>query len=260
MAEEQAGFRAGRSTVEQIFSLRLIAEKYTELQEHELYLVFIDFKKAFDRVPHEVMWRIMEHYGMQPKIVALLRELYNRAESAVIVGQDTTGWFKQTVGVRQGCILSPDLFNLCLEHIMRAALDKREEENAGAKIGGLVLNNLRFADDISLIAEQLQQAQALLESIDKEALRYGQEISDTKTEWMRVRREADERNEQILLPLQEVTSFKYLGGTITTNCDTVKDISIRTATALKVMSDLDKTWKDKNKDETISSTHFTDRT
>jgi hypothetical protein len=99
------------------------------------------------------------------------------------------------------------------------------------------------------LTEQLQQAQALLESVDKEALRYGQEISDTKTEWMRVRREADKRNEQILLrekPLQEVTSFKCLGGTITTNCDTVKDISIRTATALKVMSDLDKAWRDKN--------------
>ena len=64
MSEEQADFRPSRGTIEQIFSLRLLAEKYTELKDGELYIVFIDFKKAFDKVCHEAMWRIMYQYGM----------------------------------------------------------------------------------------------------------------------------------------------------------------------------------------------------
>jgi len=90
MAEEQAGFRPSRGTIEQIFSLRLIAEKYNELQHGELYWIFIDFKKAFDRVCHEAMWRILYHYGMQPKLIKLLEDLYKRTQSAVIGGHDIT--------------------------------------------------------------------------------------------------------------------------------------------------------------------------
>ena len=101
----------------------MLAKKYTELQNGELYFVFIDFKKAFDRLWHESMWRIMENYGFKPKLIALLENLYKRIESAVIVDHDIFDWFKQTVGVRQSCIMSPDLFNLYLEHILRVALD-----------------------------------------------------------------------------------------------------------------------------------------
>ena len=135
MSEEQAGFRPSRGTIEKIFLLRLLAEKYTELQGGELYFIFIDFKKAFDRVWHEAMWKIMHHYGLSPKLIALLENLYKRAESAVIVGQDITDWFKQTVGVRQGCIVSPDLFNLYLEHILRVALSSLSEAENNNKDG-----------------------------------------------------------------------------------------------------------------------------
>jgi hypothetical protein len=132
------------------------------MQDGELYMIFIDFKKAFDRVWHEAMWKIMRHYGLQPRLIGLLEDLYGRTESAVIVGHDITEWFKQTVGVRQGCIMSPDLFNLYLEHIMRASLDGLEHEMVGASIGGVRLNNLRFADDIDLIAEQLEQTSSAI--------------------------------------------------------------------------------------------------
>ena len=83
MAEEQAGFRIGRGTIEQIFAIRLLAEKHLALQDKELYMVFIDFKKAFDRVWHEGLWRILHHYGVHPKIVELIKNLYSRTTSAV---------------------------------------------------------------------------------------------------------------------------------------------------------------------------------
>lgn len=250
MAEEQAGFRPSRGTIEQIFSLRLLAEKYIELQDGELYIIFIDFMKAFDRVWHEVLWAILQHYGLQPKLIGLLEDLYKRTESAVIVGHDITEWFKQSVGVRQGCIMSPDLFNLYLEHIMRLALDELTQEEVGASIGGRRLNNLRFADDIGLIAETLTKAQQLINRVDEISTKFGQAIHNKKTEWMRAR-PTPKKNEliehvDILLkgePLTEVKTFKYLGANISSHGDCMPDIRIRTATALSSMGDLQKTWK-----------------
>jgi hypothetical protein len=207
------------------------------------------------------MWKIMHHYGLSPKLIALLENLYKRAESAVIVGQDITDWFKQTVGVRQGCIVSPDLFNLYLEHVLRVALsslndaennnyDDGEDEhrdNAGASIGGRRVNNLRFADDIALISTTLQEAQKLLDKVSLTSDRYGQEISQAKTEWMRARPKAEAiRKELIKLngePLKQVETFKYLGANIAANGDCTQDIRIRTSTALRSMADLSKTWR-----------------
>ena len=113
----------------------------------------------------------------KPKLIKLLGDLYKRTESAVIVSHHNTKWFKQTVG----CIMSPDLFNLYLEHIMRVALDGLDD--IGAKIAGQRLNNLRFADDIGLSSKTLVQAKALLDRVDKESGRFGQEISAIKTKY-----------------------------------------------------------------------------
>ena len=180
MAEEQAGFRTERGTIEQIFSLRLIAEKFLAQQDKELYMIFIDVKKAFDRVWHQGLWKILHHYGIHPKLINLMENMYKRTQSAVRVGNNMTEWFKQLIGVRQGCILSPDLFNIYLEHIMREALE--EIESSEISINGRNISNLRFADDISLLAELSSQAQQLLERVDKVSSKYGQEISETKTE------------------------------------------------------------------------------
>ena len=117
-----------------------------ESQNGELVNVFIDFKKAFDRVWHTGLLRVLQHYNVRRKLVSLIQSLYSRAVSAVRVGSDVSGWFNQTVGVRQGCILSPDLFNVFLEHILNEALIAWE---SGARINGRCVSNLRFADDRS---------------------------------------------------------------------------------------------------------------
>ena len=140
IAEEQAGFRAGRSTTEQIFSLRILCEKYLQHQQN-LYHVFIDFKKAFDRVWHEALWATMRKYNITASIIQAIENRYDKARSAVLFNGNTREWFRTTVRVRQGGLLSPTLF---LERIMCEALDDHE---GSVSIGGRLITNLRFADD-----------------------------------------------------------------------------------------------------------------
>ena len=111
IAEEQAGFRAGRSTTEQIFNLRILCEKYLKHQQN-LYHVFIDFKKAFDRVWHAALWATMREYNIIANLVRTIEQLYDKATSAVQMNGSIGEWFRTTVGERQGCLLSPTLFNI----------------------------------------------------------------------------------------------------------------------------------------------------
>ena len=113
IAEEKAGFRGGRSTTVQIFNLRILREKYLQHQQ-DLYQVFIDFKKAFDRVWHAAMWTTMKRYNISINLIQVIKNLYNKDTSAVLFNSSIGDWFRTTVGVRQGCLLSPTLFNIFL--------------------------------------------------------------------------------------------------------------------------------------------------
>ena len=97
-AEEQAGFRAGRSTTEQIFNLRILCEKYVKHQQH-LYHVFIDFKNAFDGVWHTALWANMKKYNISANLIRVIKNLYDKATSAVLFKSNIGGWFRTTVGV-----------------------------------------------------------------------------------------------------------------------------------------------------------------
>ena len=116
IAEEQAGFRAGRSTTKLIFNLRILCEKYLYHQE-DIYHVFIDFKKAFDWVWHAALWATMKKYNISTNLIRVIKNLYDKATSAVFFNSSIGDWFRTTVGVRQGCLLSPILFNIFLERM-----------------------------------------------------------------------------------------------------------------------------------------------
>ena len=146
----QAGFRKGRGTRDQIANIRWIIEKAREFQKN-IYFCFIDYAKDFECVHHNKLWKILKEMGIPDHLTWLLRNLYAGQEATVRTGHGTPDWFQIGKGVCQGCILSPCLFNLHAEYIMRNA--GLEEAQAGIKISRRNINNLRYADDTTLMAE-----------------------------------------------------------------------------------------------------------
>ena len=125
-------------------------EKAREFQKN-IYFCFIDYAKAFDCVDHNELRKILKEMGLSDHLTCLLRNLYADQEATVRTGHGTTDWFQIGKGVCQGCILSPCLFNFYAEYNMRNA--GLEEAHAGLKIAGRNINNLRYADDPTLLAE-----------------------------------------------------------------------------------------------------------
>ena len=158
LPDVQDGFRKARGTWDQIANIRRIIEKAKEFQKN-IYLCFIDYAKAFDCVDHYKLWKILKEMGIPDHLTCLLRNLYVGQEATVRTGHGTTDWFQIGKGVRQGCILSPCLFNLCAEYIMRHA--GLEETQAGIKIAGRNINNLSYTADTSLMAEREEELKSL---------------------------------------------------------------------------------------------------
>ena len=125
-------------------------EKVREFQK-DIHFCFIDYAKAFDCVDHNKLWKILKEMGIPDHLTCLLRNLYAGQEATVRTGHGTTDWFQITNAVPQGCILSACLFNLYAEYIMRNT--GLEEGQAGIKIAGRNINNLRYADDTILMTE-----------------------------------------------------------------------------------------------------------
>ena len=117
LPDVQAGFRKGRGTRNQIADICCIIQKAREFQKNS-YFWFIDYTKAFDCVDHNKLWKILKEMGIPDNLTSFLRNLYAGQEAAVRNGRGTTDWFQIGQGIRQGCILSPCLFNFCAEYIM----------------------------------------------------------------------------------------------------------------------------------------------
>ena len=141
LPDVQAGVRKSKGTRDQIAKIHWIMEKAREFQKN-IYFCFIDYAKAIDCVDHNKLWKILKEMGIPDYLICLLRNLFAGQEATVRTGHGTTDWFHTGKGVRQGCILSPCLFNLYAEYIMQNA--RLDEAQAEIKIAGRNINNLRY--------------------------------------------------------------------------------------------------------------------
>ena len=139
--------------------------------EKNIHFCFIDYVKAFDCVDHNKLWKILKEMEIPDHLTCLLRNLYADQDAIVRTGHEKTDWFQIGRGVRQGCILSPRLFNLYAEYIMRnAGLD---EAQAVIKTAGRNINNLRYADDTTLMAESEEELKSPLMKVKEESEKVG---------------------------------------------------------------------------------------
>ena len=181
LPDVQTGFRKGRRTRDHIANIRWIIKKAREFPKN-IYFCFIDYAKAFDCVDHNKLWKILKEMGIPDHLNCLLRNLYGGQEATVRTGHGTTDWFQIGKGVCQDCILSLCLFNLYAEYIMRHA--GLEEAQAEIKIAGRNINNLRYADDTTLMAESEDELKSLLMKMKEENEKVGLKLNIQKTKTM----------------------------------------------------------------------------
>ena len=172
LPDVQAGFR------DQIANIRWIIEKAREFQKN-IYFCFIDYAKAFDCVDHNKLWKILQEMGIPDHLTCLLRNLYAGHKATVRTGHGTIDWFEIKKGIREGCVLSPCLFNFYAEYIMQNA--ELDEAQAGIKIAWRNINNLRYADDTTLMAASEEELKSLLMKVKVESEKVGLKLNIQKT-------------------------------------------------------------------------------
>ena len=215
-------------------------EKAREFQKN-IYFCFIDYVKAFDYVDHNKLWNILKEMGIPDHLTRLLRNLYAGQEATVRTGYETIDWFQIGKGVHQGCILSPCLFNVYAEYIIwNAGL---EEAQAGIEIAGRNINNLRYADDNTLMAEN-EELKSLLMKVKVESEKVGLKLNIQKTKIMAsgpiTSWEIDGE------AVETVSDFIFGGSKITADGDCSHEIKRRLLLERKVMTNIDSILKSRD--------------
>ena len=215
LPDVQAGFGKGRGIKDQIVNIHWIIKKAREFQKN-ICFCFIDYAKAFDCVDHNKLWKILKEMGIPDHLTCLLRNLYAGHEATVRTAHETTDWFQIGKGLNQGCILSPCLFNLYAEYIMRSA--GVDEAQAGIKNAWRNISNLRFADDMTLMAESEEELESLLMKV-KECEKAGLKLSIQKMKIMAWGPITSWQTDG-----ETVTDFIFLGSKITADGDCSHEI------------------------------------
>jgi endonuclease/exonuclease/phosphatase family metal-dependent hydrolase len=243
LRKQQAGFRAGRSCIDQINTLRMIFEQSMELNS-PLYVVFVDYQVAFDSLDRDCIWIALRNCGLPDKLINVIKSLYNGFKCSVLHDGQLSDPFTPCSGVRQGCVLSPLLFLVVLDEVMHNALD-------GAKRGILwnltdTLEDLDFADDIALLSHKFSDMQSKVDSLMEESSKVGLRPNTSKTKEMRLNNRSSESFKINGADIETVDDFTYLGSVVAADGGTPKDISSRINKARATFSKLKNIWRDNN--------------
>ena len=239
LRDQQAGFRKNRSCTDQIATLRVILEQSLEWNS-SLYINFIDYEKAFDSVDRQMLWKLLRHYGVPQKLVDIIRSSYEGLTCRVVHGQQTTEAFPVQTGVRQGCLLSPFLFLLAIDWIMKMSTETKR--NGIQWTLWKQLDDLDFADDLALLSHSQQQMQDKTTEVAKYSACIGLNIHRGKSKVLKVNGTSDS---PIMLAgecIEEVESFTYLGSIVDRQGGTEADIKVRTGKARTAFNQLKNVW------------------
>lgn len=257
--ESQTGFRKNRGCSDMIFTLRQLQEKCVE-QNQPFYACFVDFSKAFDTVPRNMLWKILEKFGCPPNLLHLVQSLHNNTQACVSVNGEQSDAFSVTIGTRQGCVLAPTLFNIFLTAVLEIAfcdyvggvyiryrtdggLHNLSRFRATSKLKYTVVQHALYADDCALVACNPEDLQDAINRLATSSSRFGLKINLSKTEIM-----ARPLNANITLPnffigdstIKSTDSFKYLGSVLCHDGNLDLEVNNRIAAASRAFGSLRK--------------------
>ena len=237
--QEQAGFRSGRGTSEQIFALRNILEQCQEWQA-PVYINFVDFSKAFDCIIRERLWDIMRQYGIPDIFIRTFKALYHQSSSCVTEGGRFSSWFEVKSGVRQGCPMSGFIFVLIMDWVMRHTNNRRR--GLRWKLTS-VLEDLDYADDVALISSRFADLQEKTDRLVATAGIVGLKINPRKTKTLRMNHRCTDYIRIEGEEVEDVESFVYLGSVLDKLGGTEVDIKRRLALARIAFTRLQNIWR-----------------
>ena len=251
LREEQCGFRRGRGCVDQVFVVRQICEKYLA-KGKDSFWAFMDLEKAYDRVDREAMWRMLGIYGVGGKLLSAIKSFYVDSRACVRVGDMESDSFGVKVGLRQGCVMSPWLFNVYMDGVVREVNTRVGERGlslTGERGQNWVVNQVLFADDTALVADTEEALQQLVTEFGRVCERRKLKVNVGKSKVMRCTRRDVVGELRVNLGgerLEEVGSFRYLGSQVTRSGEIGEEVRYRVGEAGKVMGGMKKVWKNRD--------------
>ena len=244
----QNGFRPGRTTTAHILALRRLIEG-VKSHNKKAIILYVDFKKAFDSIHRPTMMRILQAYDIPPKLLNAISKMYENTRAKVISPDGETEFFQIKAGVLQGDTLAPYLFAIVLDFVLRKTFEGREDlgfqlqRQRSRRVPAITVTDLDFADDLALLAEEMEQAQEVLQRLESEAEKVGLMCNAKKTEV-----QAFNQDRPVVIQakngetLKVVENFKYLGAWTHSSSS---DISVRKALAWSACHRLKKVWSSK---------------
>lgn len=225
MTETQFGFRGGFGTREAVFSLQVLIQRCRDMNR-EVYVCFVDFSKAFDNVKHEKLVELLKTTGLDSKDIRIIANLYWDQSAKIRIAGELSEDTQIKKGVRQGCVLSPILFNLYSEAIFNEVLHDAAE---GIKMNGELINNIRYADDTAIIASSLEDLQSLLQRVNDISEEFGLKLNISKTKWMCISKQQIPIGRLTLnqTPIEHVEKYTYLGTIVHNQWDMTVEIKSR---------------------------------
>lgn len=244
MSETQFGFRDAVGTREALFSVQVLFQRCRDVN-CDVYACFVDYSKAFDRVQHHKLVEILNTVGIDGRDLEIISRLYWDQSAYVSVEGEKSDAIKIARGVRQGCVLSPLLFNVYSEYIFREALEDVDE---GILLNGKRLNNIRYADDTVIMAGDLNGLQQLMNRVYSVSLEYGLDINVNKTKYMVISKSQIPQEHLTLnqLQIERVGKYTYLGTTLNDQWDHSQEIRCRIEKARAVFLKMASVFKSRS--------------
>ena len=206
--EEQGAFRKKRSCTDQLFTVRMLSQKIIE-KNKSMIMVCVDLEKAYDNVIRELMWQVMDEYGIRGSLAKAVKSMYVNCEACVNIKEGNSEWFPVKKGVRQGCVMSPWLFNVYMDRIVREA---KERFSGGVKLEESNVQFLLFVDDLILVAEREEDVENNLNILDEVMAKWSMKVNWGKTKALVVKRGGGSCNVSVKGEMvEEVKVMKYLG-------------------------------------------------